>query len=88
MGETVDSSVDFKLDPIIVDQVKENISTGKFLGYVREFDFDILMMTEGNFKVEVLDVEAGEFRASRERMLLTWILKVSIELVLAPMSPG
>ena len=50
-----------------MDQVKEIVSTDKFFGYVKEFNFDILMMTEGHFKVEVPDVKAGEFRAGARK---------------------
>ena len=34
-----------------------------FFQNVREFDADILGMTEGSFEIEVFDVEADEFRA-------------------------
>jgi hypothetical protein len=42
LGQTINASTNFKIDPAVVNMLHEVVFVDEFLGDVGEFDFDIL----------------------------------------------
>ncbi len=60
LGETVNATVHFEVDPGVTGKLIVLILIDKFLGDVRKLDADVLWPVEWGVEIDVLEVHGGE----------------------------
>ena len=63
MGEAVDASADFEVDPVVVNVLHEVVFINEVLRDVGELDFDVFRTIQRGAEIEVGDVEGAELGA-------------------------